>query len=299
MFAINAQDPTQLAMIGQPVAVPGDFPNTVAVSAKNNLACVGMTGATAGVSCASFNAVTGLGQMDALRAFNLGQTTPPVGPLNTVSQVLFSEDETTLFATVKGNPAVNNTGFLASFAVTPAAAGGQAASVSTQGQMTSPSGTAVLFGTAAVPGSANLFATDASFGAAVLGVQGKVNAVGQGQAVNNIGAGAIEGQKATCWAAISPATGTAFVTDVGVNRLVQMSASTATVMNQIDLSANGDPGLIDLAASGNFIYALSPGNGTTKAAMTVVSTKTMQQVQHADLSALGADKSVQGVTIQE
>lgn len=298
MFAINAQDPTQLTMVGSPVAVPGEFPNTVAVSTKHNLACVGMTGATAGVSCASFDAAKGLGQMDALRAFDLGQSTPPVGPLNTVSQVLFSEDESTMFATVKGDPTVNNTGFLASFAVT-AGAGQKAAAVSSQGQMVSPSGTAVLFGTAAIPDSASLFATDASFGAAVLGVQGKVNAVGQGQAVNTIGAGAIQGQSATCWAAISPATGTAFVTDVGVPRLVQMSTDDASVINQIDLSASGDPGLIDLAASGKFIYALSPGNGTTKAAMMVVSTATMSMAQRVDLSALGADKSVQGVTIRE
>lgn len=299
MFAIDLQNPTQLTMVGQPAALPGEFPNTVAVSAKHKLACVGMTGAKAGVSCASFDAAAGLGKMDSLRPFNIGQTTPPMGPTNTVSQVLFSEDESTVFATVKGNPAVNNTGFLASFAVTPAGGQAAAASVSEQGQMTSPSGTAVLFGTAVIPGTANLFATDASFGAVVLGVQGKVNAVGEGENVQDIGKGVVQGQKATCWATISPATGTAFVADVGVNRLVQMSTKNASVLSQIDLSANGDPGLIDLAASGNLIYALSPGNGTTNAAMTVVSTSSMSQVQHADLSALGASKSAQGVTLLE
>lgn len=32
---------------------------------------------------------------------------------------------------------------------------------------------------------------------------------------------------------------------------------------------NGNPGMIDLVSAGKFVYALSPGNGTIKAAVTV------------------------------
>src|SRR5512142_2473180 len=98
MFAIDAKDPSKLTMVGKPAAIPGEFPNTVAASMKNSLACVATTGAKAGVSCASFSS-EGLGTMDGLRPFNLGQTTPPVGPTNTVSQVFFSNDGSTLFST--------------------------------------------------------------------------------------------------------------------------------------------------------------------------------------------------------
>ncbi|KAF3763381.1 hypothetical protein M406DRAFT_230663, partial [Cryphonectria parasitica EP155] len=297
MFTIDPRDATKLTLLGQPVPLPGDFPNTVAVSAQNKLACVGLTGASAGISCVSFDASSGCSEADDLRALDLGQTTPPVGPTNTVSQVFFSADESTLFATVKGNPAVNNTGFLASYAITSNNTAGP--SVAATGQQSSPPNTAMLFGAATIPGSTtSLFIADPSFGAAVIGVQQQESTKGTGQTVLSTSAEAVvPGQKAICWLTISPATGTAFLADGGLDRLVEVSPGNATILGEIDLSANGDPGLIDIGAAGVFLYALSPGNGTTDAAVTVVSTKTMSQVQHADLSGLGGSKSAQGIAI--
>ncbi|KAI4713760.1 hypothetical protein J4E89_001207 [Alternaria sp. Ai002NY15] len=290
MMTISANDPTSLACAGKPVAIPGEFPNTVAASAKNKLACVGTTGAVAGISCASFSE-QGLGQMDDLRPFDLGQTTPPVGPLNTVSQAFFSSDESALFTTVKGDPTVNNTGFLSTYAVQ---ASNGAAALSKKDVRSSPEGTAVLFGSATMPNDpSSLFVTDASFGAAVLSVDS------QGQATVK-GSQKIDGQAATCWATISEATNSAFVTDVGVNRVVEMSLDDASIIMQLDLSTNGDPGLIDLRAAGDFVYALSPGNGTTNAAITVLDVSggqgSMKQVQHFDLGGM-AGKTAQGMAV--
>lgn len=285
MLSISKSDPTKLQMIGQPVALPGEFPNTVAASAKNNLVCVGTTGAKAGVSCSSFSA-QGLGKMDGLRAFDIGQKTPPIGPTNTVSQVFFSGDESMLFTTVKGDPAVNNTGFLSMFPVEQQQ--GAAACLSTKDVRSSPEGTAVLFGSSAIPGSNNLFVTDASFGAAVLSMDqnGKATVAGKG---------AIEGQAATCWATVSESTKSAFVTDVGVNRVVEMSLKDASIIKELTLD-NGDPGLIDLKAAGDFVYALSPGNGTTNSAITVLDVSggqgSMKQVQHFDLKGVAAETAM-------
>jgi hypothetical protein len=286
MMVASPQDPTKLVMVGQPVAVPGEFPNTVAASAKNRLACVGTTGAVAGMSCASFSE-KGLGQMDALRPFDIGQTTPPVGPTNTVSQAFFSADESMLFTTVKGDPAVNNTGFLSAF---PVENTNGAACLSTKETRSSPDGTAVLFGSAVMPNDpSSLFVTDASFGAAVM----TINDAGEATVKN---AQPIDGQSATCWATISDATNSAFVTDVGVNRVVEMSLDDASIINQLDLSANGDPGLIDLKAAGNFVYALSPGNGTTEAAVTVLDVSggqgSMKQVQHFELDGMAGNNAM-------
>jgi hypothetical protein len=255
---------------------------------KNNLVCVGTTGAQAGISCASFNA-QGVGKMDALRKFDIGQTTPPVGPTNTVSQAFFSNDESMLFTTVKGDPAVNNTGFLSVF---PVEAGrGMMSKLSTKEVRSSPEGTAVLFGSAPIPNSQNIFVTDASFGAAVL----KLDQASQATVGN---AQAIDGQKATCWATISEATKSAYVTDVATNRVVEMSLDDASIITQLDLSANGDPGLVDLKSAGSFVYALSPGNGTTSAAITVLDVSggqgSMKMSQHFDLSGL-ADSTAQGM----
>lgn len=290
MFAIDSQDPTLLTMVGQPVAVPGDFPTTVAASERHGVVCVGSTGAKAGVSCSAFSA-QGLGPMDSLRPFDLNQTTPPLGPVNSVSQVFFSNDESTLFATVKGDPTKNHVGFLAMYQVQNGKpCQGQNASVAQAASMVSPPGTAVLFGASTIPGTTDLFVTDASFGGTVLDVPGYGT-------VRVKGKGEVSGQKATCWVAISPATNTAFVTDVATNRLVEMSLTDASVTNEIDLSANGDPGLIDLQAAGNYVYALSPGNGTTEAAITVVDAMNKTQVQHFSLQSLGAGKNTQGMAL--
>ncbi|KAM0351174.1 hypothetical protein ACHAPU_002959 [Fusarium lateritium] len=286
MLKASRSDPTKLKMVGKPVQVPGEFPNTVAASAKNGLVCVGSTGAKAGVSCSRFSN-QGLSDMDELRAIDLGQTTPPVGPTNTVSQVLFSEDESMLFTMVKGDPAVNNTGFI-SVANVEMANG--VAAVSKKDARSSPEGTAVLFGSQIIPGTSKVFATDASFGAAILDVD--PNSCEAKTAAK----GTVEGQAATCWVAISPATKSAFVTDVGKNRVVEMSLEDASVVSELDLTCNGDPGLIDLAASGNFLYALSPGNGTTQAAVTVLDVSggsgSAKMVQHFELAGMAKNTAM-------
>ncbi|KAF9875239.1 hypothetical protein CkaCkLH20_07059 [Colletotrichum karsti] len=287
MFKIDAADPTKLTMVGQPAVVPGEFPNTVAASDGNKLVCVATTGAKAGIACAPFSE-SGIGAMDGLRPIDLNQSTPPVGPTNTVSQVFFSADGRDLYATVKGDPTKNNTGFFAAY---PVARQSGTARVSQQPVRSSPKGTAVLFGSSTIPNSDNVFVTDASFGAAVLSVDSNSK-------VATVKAkAAIDGQKATCWVTISPATHSAFVTDVASNRLVEMSLVDASIKNTIDLASNGDPGLVDLKAAGRFIYALSPGNGTTQAAVTVVDAMSKQQVQHFELKALGVGGNAQGMAL--
>lgn len=296
MMSIDPADPTKLTPVGQSVAIPGEFPNTVAASAKNKLACVGSTGAKAGISCSNFSKANGLSAMDGLRPFDLNQTTPPVGPTNSVSQAFFSADESRLFTTVKGDPTVNNTGFLSVFPVQQGcgAGGSQPASLSTTDVRSSPPGTAVLFGSEVIPGTSNIFATDASFGAAVLALDDKTNQA------SVVGKQAIGDQKATCWTAISKATQSAFVTDVLVNHIVEMSLTDAKIIATIDTSANNPgPGFIDLKAAGGFVYALSPGNGTTEAQVVVMDVSggqgTAKVIQSFGLGAMGVGKNAQGM----
>ncbi|KAJ3580479.1 hypothetical protein NPX13_g77 [Xylaria arbuscula] len=294
MFTISGEDPTKLTLVGKPATVPAEFPVTVAASAKNKVVCVASSGAVAGVSCSKFSS-QGIEEMDGLRAFDIGQTTPPVGPTGTVSHAFFSEDESTLFTTVKGLPEQNRTGFLAAFGVESSDCE-TGAFVNQEGMRSTPAGTAVLFGSSTIPGSDDLFVTDASFGGAVL-ANGGTSADAASRAFSVKGKGVVNGQSATCWVAISPATNTAFVTDVGVNRLVEMSLKDASVKKIIDLSANGDPGLIDLKAAGRLVYALSPGNGSTPAAVTIVNAITKQQVQHFQIDGVPFGKSAQGMAI--
>jgi hypothetical protein len=255
MFTIDSTDPTKLTMVGQPANTLGEFPMSVALSTALSQACVANSGAKAGIACFSMCAAKGLTPLDtSLRAFDINQTTPPVGPTNTISQTFFNADSTALLTTVKGDPTVNNTGFLSAFPVVNNA-------VSTQDVRSSPAGTAVLFGTALIPNSNSIFVTDASFGSATLSLSSSNIATVSASTP-------ITDQKATCWAAFSDVTGSAFVTDVAVNHLVEVDVNSGKLIKELNLT-NGNPGMIDLVGAGNFVYALSPGNATTKAAVTV------------------------------
>ncbi|KAI9806978.1 MAG: hypothetical protein M1833_002636 [Piccolia ochrophora] len=257
MFAIDAADPTVLSMVGEPVDTMGEFPVSVGASAALSTACVGNTGAVAGVACFTMSADTGLTATDgALRPFDLGQSTPPVGPENNVAHVLFNDDSSALLATVKGDPSKNNTGFLAAF---PVAADG---AVATHAVRSSPAGTAVLFGAANVPGTRHVVATDASFGVATLALTPD----GTASLLNNA---SIPGQKATCWATLSRTTNTAFVTDVAVNSLHEFDPLTGELVAAIPDVGNGNPGMLDLATAGGFVYALAPGNSSAPGAVAV------------------------------
>ncbi|KAI1132284.1 hypothetical protein F5Y10DRAFT_231398 [Nemania abortiva] len=298
MFAISQKDPLSLKAVGSPATVPGEFPNTVAASAKNSLVCAGMSGATAGISCAPFSSKTGLGSMDGLRGVALGQTTPPVGPTNTISHAFFSEDESTLITMVKGDPATNKTGFVSMLPIQQKSScrkGARASFAAAQKDLRStPNGTAVLFGSQVISGTDTVFASDASFGAAVLKVDLKAGVA------STVAAQAIEGQSATCWTAIAPATGTAFVTDVGVPRIVEMSTKDASIISMLDLADTGASGFIDLKAAGAFLYALAPGNGTVDPMIVVMDISggpaTAKPIQMFDLKGMSGFNS-QGLAI--
>ncbi|EED20230.1 conserved hypothetical protein [Talaromyces stipitatus ATCC 10500] len=282
MMKIASTDATDLKLIGKPVAVSGQFPVTVAASSKNRLVCVGTTGAQAAISCASYTS-KGLGSMSTRAVFDLNQTTPPSGPLNGVAHTFFSADETRLFTTVKGDPTSNKTGFVSVLPIE---------NPSAKDTRSSPNGTAVLFGASVLPGTSNIFVTDASFGAGIFHVNPSTNDV------SLVSKAAIQDQKATCWAAFSKQRGSVFVSDVANNHLVEMSAVDSHIISTVNLD-NGDPGLIDLKVSGRFVYALSPGNGTTPAAVTVVDSSVGKQIQHFHVSQLGAGKSSQGMAVLE
>jgi hypothetical protein len=286
MFMIDQNDPTKLTMVGQPANTAGEFPVTMAVSMKNKMVCVGNTGAKDGVACAPFDAQNGIGKMDALRPFNLGQKTPPTGPTNNVADSFFNEAENMLFTTVKGDPTSGKTGQLAAFAM-------QNGQVSQQNTGNSPQGSMVLFGTNQIPGTNNLLATDAGFGAAII----STDAQGKGtiQAKQNV-----TDQKATCWVTISQKTGTAFLTDVGKNHLLEMDTTAPGAIKEMNLTTN-NPGMIDIESGGNFLYALSPGNssagiGSAVAVFDVSGGKgTAKQVQN--FNPQGVSDTAQGMQI--
>ena len=90
-------------------------------------------------------------------------------------------------------------------------------------------------------------------------------------------------------------TSTAFITDVGVNHIVEVDPASGQIMQSTNLP-NANPGMIDLVAGGKMVYALSPGNGTIGCAVAVmdVSQRPAKLVQNFEPK--GAGKSSQGMT---
>ncbi|KAL8854125.1 MAG: hypothetical protein Q9221_001047 [Calogaya cf. arnoldii] len=284
LFSIDTKDPVKLTMIGEPVDTMGDFPNTVAISRKNKLACVGNTGAKAGIACFSIHHRKGLKPVtESQVSFDLGQTTPPVGVFNTVSRVFFNEGESMLLTTVKGDPMKDptKTGFLSMLPVRKEGA-------DTQDTRSSPPGTSVLFGSVIIPGTKDIFATDAAFGAATISTEGTPSVT------RNV---TIENQFATCWAALSPMTKTAFVTDVGMDNLVEIDPASGEILQNTPLM-RGNPGYVDLLVGGKYVYALSPGSmdGMRKAYVVVVDVSTRPAKAVQNFQPEGPGRSSMGLT---
>ncbi|KAF2814588.1 uncharacterized protein BDZ99DRAFT_506055 [Mytilinidion resinicola] len=282
-FAISPHDPTQLTPLGAPVSTIGDFPISVAAHPRHPTVCVATSGARAGIACGTYSP-HGLSPLDHLREFALNQTTPPAGPLTTVSQTFFSADGSQLLTTVKGAPPLNTTGYVSAFPVR--AADGKVGAHDTR---SSPPGTAVLFGVAKIPGTNDVLMADASFGAVIT----TTDAAGVTSIVDGDEKLVVQGQQATCWATFSEASGTGFVTDVLVNRLVEVTKQGK--LGRVFESGNGNDGYIDLVAVGGFVYALAPGAETHVTVFDVASGGSIGEVENFRVEGVG--KAAQGMAV--
>jgi len=236
MFKINDLQPTELSLVGMPVDTQGDFPVAVAFSSKMNLACVVNGGAADGVACFNVDANKGLVPApNTNRPLNLNQTTPPTGPPNTVSDIIFSEDDTKLFVSVKGIPPTP--GRISAFDVNPDCSLSETSVDSTPSQ-----GGVVPFSMTNIPGKNAVLNTDAAVGFAVYDFSQGANATATSTIVP------IEGQGATCWSNFSPKTGTFFLTDIITSTVTEVQVDdnlAGSIVKQYPLTAGS--GTIDNA----------------------------------------------------
>ncbi|KAF2096220.1 hypothetical protein NA57DRAFT_78988 [Rhizodiscina lignyota] len=277
--AYDERDSSKLRLLGKPAHLPGEFPVTVGASEKHQLACVGFSGAKAGVSCVPYSG-RGLGHADALRPFDLGQTTPPNSTLNLVGSTIFSGNEDYVYTTVRGT-----NGFLSSF---PVEFFGK---VSEKGARPITNFKRTLFGAESLPGTDKVVVADTVIGADILTVDH------QKASIEEV---TISGQKATCWVTASEKTGSGYATDAGVNRLVEFDLDSGKIIKILNLN-NGNPGMFDAAVAGNYIYALYAGNGTLPGTVTVFDTKGqkgyLKQVQVYNLEGMGVTPNAIGMAV--
>jgi hypothetical protein len=139
----------------------------------------------------------------------LQQTTPPSGPENTASHIIFSEDNTKLLATVKGTPG-KQLGFIAQWDI---ASDGTLSQDFTQ--IALPKGGDLPFSMTIIPGKNALLATDAAIGFDLF------NQGGSSSRQNS--ANEIKGQGATCWSSFSPQTGNLYLTDIKTSQITEVN----------------------------------------------------------------------------
>nr|VWO95542.1 Uncharacterized protein [Ganoderma boninense] len=287
LFSIDPTDPTNLTPLGDPVSSEGEFPVSLAFNADGTRVCVLNGGAVSGVNCfkvdknlgpvAIANSLRLLTDTDALK----GTQTPPAGPTNTVSQVLFSEDGKQLIASVKGTPQAP--GF---FAIWNVAADG---SLSKDFQKVAPpKGGALPFGMSVIPGKNALLATDPALGFDILDLS---------SGNKRSSANKITGQAATCWSAFSPKTGNFYLSDVGTSAITEVHVDNNLKATLVMFPGLGGSATLDLDVATingrDFLYVLA-ANTTSVDVLAIDSPDTATQL--TALNFAGIAKTA-GVTV--
>ncbi|KAF8520244.1 hypothetical protein BU17DRAFT_75781 [Hysterangium stoloniferum] len=228
MFSIDPNEPTKLRMVGGPVSSGGEFPVSIAISKQSGQVCVLNGGRLNGVNCYKQDPSLGLVQMsNTLRSLNLNVTTPPSGPVGTVSDVIFNEDGTQLLAAVKGVPPAE--GFVASWAVDPTSGDLAEDFIRTASP---PSG--VPFSMTIIPGKDAVLSADPIGGFDIFDFR---NAQ-QGSST----AFPIPGQLALCWTTFSKETGNFYLIDAGTSIITEVNVDSnlnATIVNQYPQASGG------------------------------------------------------------
>ena len=185
-----------------------------------------------GVKCFKADPTHGMRPYDRFYSFGLNQTSPPSGPGNTVSQVLFSADGSKLRASVKGTPP-STIGFVATWNV---AHDGRLSSSFTKTYPPAGDGLA-LFGMANIVGASDaVMIADPALGLTVYDFS---------RPKATFAPLTIDGQKATCWAKYSKATSSYWLSDLDANRVYEVSVQKgtlkSTLLTTFDLADSNNP----------------------------------------------------------
>jgi len=255
VFAIDAQNPTNLVMIGKPIGSGGEFPTSLAFNKAGNRVCALNGGSINGVACFAVDKAKGTVApiANTVRSLKLNQTTPATGPAGTASHVVFSEDGSKLVASVKGVPPTP--GFFAVWDVA------QDGSLSADFEASQPTTGGLLpFSMTVIPGKNAILATDAGLGVDIFDMSAPPQ---QGIAAGKSTTLKIDGQGATCWSSFSPKTGNFYVTDIGTSLVSEIALDDNLKPTLVKQYPQGDGVATidnDIVSVGNndFMFVLAP-----------------------------------------
>ena len=200
-----------------------------------------------GVTCFDVDPSTGLSTSDTAPrsiAQGLNQTTPPVGPFSTASDIQFNPSSSALVVSIKGSPLTVpvSPGFLFAWPVV----NGKVAKNATVNKVDS----LILDFSLSFTGSDfDLLITDPALGADLLSVSSTLEISVQ-KPIN------ITYQKAACWSYYDAASQAFFVSDAAQSNVTMINAIDGSIKQTINFDASLAGGQ-DMVMAGNSLYLLS------------------------------------------
>jgi hypothetical protein len=244
-------------------------------------ACVINGGAVAGVTCFSTDHAKGLSPQGGLRPIALGQTTPPVGPPGTVSDIVFNPSETALFVSIKGAPPTPG-----SIYVYPVVDG----YVSMTPVVSKPATLLVDFSLNFLGSDSKAIITDPAYGASLVDISNKYSVTVSKQIV-------VAGEKAICWATYSDRFNSIALLDGGTSNVTLVDPKSGDITGVAVLAAAGK-GALDAKLDRTFMYILRGAPFVTVLSdMGLTHGKMPTELQNFDLSSLGNRAGFQGMAI--
>ncbi|KAI5918649.1 hypothetical protein F4810DRAFT_561712 [Camillea tinctor] len=283
LFTIPESDPTHPMLVGDAVSSGGDFPNTVAYSARHRLACVANSGTRSAVQCYTVTS-TGLRPVGTSMPLPLrNQTVPPLGPPNTVSDIAFNPEGTALFVSIKGATGVaGDPGYFYAYEVVGGRGADHGAAINPEARVSRPAELDINFSLTFLGNRDRAFVSDPGFGGAFVEV-GRDMKARVSLSIN------VTGQAASCWSQYSERFGAVYVFDGGVADVTVLDAETMSVRPKLIGPATAG-GKFDSVVANEYLYTLDAA-----ASITAYSLAESRVVQTLDLSKFGNRQFFQGL----
>ena len=198
----------------------------------------------------------------------LNQTTPPVGPFSTASDIRFNPSSSALIATVKGTPATTpvTPGYIFAWPVV-------GNNVSTTAVVSKIDSIILDFSVSFTRSDFTFLVTDPALGGDFVGVSSNLTMEVE-RPVN------ITYQKAACWSTYDPSTGVVYIADAAQTNITVLSSEDGSIKETIDFSPAVRGGL-DLGIAGTNLFVLAT-NG---------------EVVSIDISGVGAGKTARQIQV--
>lgn len=209
--------------------------------------CVLNGGAVNGVTCFNVDPTNGLTTTDtAPRGITQGlnQTTPPVGPFSTASDIQFNPSSSALIVSVKGSPLTTpvSPGYLYAWPV-------ENGTVGTTPVVSKLDNVILDFSLSFTDSDFNLLITDPAIGADFLSISSSLE-ITVAQPIN------ITYQKAACWSYYDSANSVVFVADAASTNITAISTVDGSIVQTIDYNPSLNGGQ-DMVVVGNSLFFLT------------------------------------------